>query len=204
MSPTDKNKDNKGRHRSFKGCWTCKKKRVQCDEVRPACRKCTSRGILCEGYEIRLRWGAGIASRGKYSGAEKPVKESIPPRSKRRWDMRDKGEHSPQGDSQGQPILVSQPPLKGTGVQHSFWWCRCSHWVIDQEPPQLVAQRATVNILNLPWEPDSSEQTTAINKHFEIPVSLATLAEATAHMYSPAPDSTGQYTRSSGRRGILA
>ncbi|KAJ5881714.1 uncharacterized protein N7529_000386 [Penicillium soppii] len=167
MSPTDKNKDTNSRHRSFKGCWTCKKKRIQCDEIRPACTKCTSRGIICEGYEIRLRWGAGIASRGKYSGAEKPVKESIPPRSKRRWDMRGKGEHFPQGDGQGQPILVPQHTLKG------------------QDPPHLVAQRATVNILNSPWEPDSPEHITAIHKHFEIPVSLATLAEATAHMHSP-------------------
>jgi hypothetical protein len=117
MSPTDKNKDTNSRHRSFKGCWTCKKKRIQCDEIRPACTKCTSRGIICEGYEIRLRWGAGIASRGKYSGAEKPVKESIPPRSKRRWDMRGKGEHFPQGDGQGQPILVPQHTLKGNIIR---------------------------------------------------------------------------------------
>lgn len=27
----------------------------------------------CEGYEVRLRWGAGIASRGHFAGAEKPV-----------------------------------------------------------------------------------------------------------------------------------
>lgn len=100
------------RHRSFKGCWTCKKKRVQCDEVRPACTKCTSRGLVCGGYEIRLRWGAGIASRGKYSGAAKPVKESIPAQSRRRWDMRGKGEKSPGGDGQGQPTLVA-PPLQG-------------------------------------------------------------------------------------------
>lgn len=111
MASSDKNKDT-SRHRSFKGCWTCKRKRVQCDEVRPACKKCTSRGFTCGGYEIRLRWGAGIASRGKYSGAEKPVKESIPPQSKRRWDMRGQGERSPQSDGQGQPKLVASP-MKG-------------------------------------------------------------------------------------------
>jgi hypothetical protein len=109
MSPVEKHKDTPHvRHRSFKGCWTCKKKRVQCDEVRPSCQRCNLRGITCEGYEIRLRWGAGIASRGKYSGAEKPVKESIPPRSKRRWDMRGKREESEEGDRQGQPMLVAQ------------------------------------------------------------------------------------------------
>lgn len=107
MAPSQtKRKDTAGaRHRSHKGCWTCKRKRVQCDETRPGCQRCSSRGVVCEGYEIRLRWGAGIASRGRYSGAEKPVKEFIPPPSKRRWDLRDKGEQG-DGDRQGQPVLL--------------------------------------------------------------------------------------------------
>jgi hypothetical protein len=119
MSPTERTKDTpQARHRSFKGCWTCKKKRIQCDEVRPSCQRCSLRGITCEGYEIRLRWGAGIASRGKYSGAEKPVKESIPPRSKRRWDMRGKAEEKEEGDRQGQPALSDQTSVKGNFYSH--------------------------------------------------------------------------------------
>ncbi len=116
MAPSEtKRKDTAGaRHRSHKGCWTCKRKRVQCDETRPGCQRCSSRGVLCEGYEIRLRWGAGIASRGRYSGAEKPVKEFIPPPSKRRWDLRDKGEQR-DGDRQGQPVLLfSSSSYEGT------------------------------------------------------------------------------------------
>ncbi|KAJ5963441.1 uncharacterized protein N7479_003317 [Penicillium vulpinum] len=182
MPPTEKQKDIPQRHRSFKGCWTCKKRRVQCDELRPGCRKCTSKGLTCEGYEIRLRWGAGIASRGKYSGAEKPIKESIPPRSKRRWDMRGKGDRYPSGDEDGQPVLVPQ------------------HLTKNREP-QLVAERTTVNILNSPWEPGSS-LSAAINKHFEIPVSLATLA-ATG-VCSQGSDISGQYVQHTGRRSILA
>ncbi|KAJ5704766.1 hypothetical protein N7536_000455 [Penicillium majusculum] len=182
MPPTEKQKDISHRHRSFKGCWTCKKKRIQCDEMRPACRKCSSRGLTCEGYEIRLRWGAGIASRGKYSGAEKPVKESIPPRSKRRWDMRDKG-GGPYGDGDVQPVLMSQSLMN------------------EDREPQLIAERATVNILNSPWEP-GSPRSSAINKHFEIPTSLATLAATTA--YGRGPDISGQYAKNAGRRSILA
>ncbi|KAJ5193651.1 hypothetical protein N7491_000982 [Penicillium cf. griseofulvum] len=187
MPPTEKQKDSH-RHRSFKGCWTCKKRRIQCDELRPGCQKCSSRGLTCEGYEIRLRWGAGIASRGKYSGAEKPVKESIPPRSKRRWDMRNKGDKSPLGDEDGQPVLVSQPQMKGIASYE------------DREP-QFVAKRATVNILNSPWEPDSP-LSSAINKHFEIPVSLATLAGT--GVYGRDPNMSGQYAQHAVRRSILA
>ncbi|KAF4218999.1 hypothetical protein CNMCM5878_004212 [Aspergillus fumigatiaffinis] len=66
--------------RSHGGCWTCKAKRRKCDRARPTCQVCTEQGIPCDGYEVRLRWGSGIASRGHYTGAEAPVDTSIPPR----------------------------------------------------------------------------------------------------------------------------
>ncbi|KAK8136106.1 hypothetical protein PG984_004046 [Apiospora sp. TS-2023a] len=34
------------RSKKFTGCWTCKRRRVKCDELR----------VTCEGYEIRLTW----------------------------------------------------------------------------------------------------------------------------------------------------
>ncbi|KAJ5790428.1 transcriptional regulator family: Fungal Specific TF [Penicillium psychrosexuale] len=183
MPSTEKQKDLSRRHRSFKGCWTCKKKRVQCDEARPACQKCSSRGLTCEGYEIRLRWGAGIASRGKYSGAEKPVKDSIPLRSKRRLDMRDKeGDRCFPGDEDRQPAVVSQPLTK-EGIAHQN---------------ELVAERATVNIPNS-GEPNSPRNL-AISKHFEIPTSLATAVAVNGRD----EDISSQYAQNAGRRSILA
>ncbi|KAJ5238615.1 hypothetical protein N7468_003234 [Penicillium chermesinum] len=115
----NKRKDSfSSRHRSHKGCWTCKRKRIQCDEARPGCVKCSSRGLTCEGYEIRLRWGAGIASRGRFNGAQKPVQESIPPHYKRRWDLRAKTEKS-EDDKQGQPLLLLEEEFApGTAI---FW-----------------------------------------------------------------------------------
>lgn len=72
--------------RSHHGCWTCKAKRQRCDNARPTCNNCHQRGQLCEGYGMRLRWGTGIASRGRYALADKPTDESIPnrPRGRRR------------------------------------------------------------------------------------------------------------------------
>ncbi|PYH84266.1 hypothetical protein BO82DRAFT_330400 [Aspergillus uvarum CBS 121591] len=76
------------RQRSHHGCWTCKARRRKCDRTRPNCRTCIQRGLQCEGYEVRLRWGAGIASRGRYTGAEEPIETSVPPRRKgRRRDL---------------------------------------------------------------------------------------------------------------------
>ncbi|KAJ5622320.1 hypothetical protein N7528_005552 [Penicillium herquei] len=74
--------------RSHQGCWTCKRRRRRCDNNRPKCQNCAQRGIECEGYEVRLRWGSGIASRGQFTGADKPLKESVPARTKgRRRDL---------------------------------------------------------------------------------------------------------------------
>ncbi|KAH8803611.1 fungal-specific transcription factor domain-containing protein [Xylogone sp. PMI_703] len=44
------------RTRSFTGCWTCRSRRVKCDENLPACHRCTQRGVHCEGYGVRLSW----------------------------------------------------------------------------------------------------------------------------------------------------
>lgn len=46
----------KQRTKCFTGCWTCRTRRVKCDEGRPACRKCTQSGHQCEGYGVRLNW----------------------------------------------------------------------------------------------------------------------------------------------------
>lgn len=48
------------------------------------CRNCAQCGVDCEGYEVRLRWGSGIASRGRFTGADKPLEENVPPRPKGR------------------------------------------------------------------------------------------------------------------------
>lgn len=175
-SSDNKKKDiSNSRHRSHRGCWTCKKKRIQCDEARPGCQKCITRGLACEGYEIRLRWGAGIASRGRYNGAEKPVKEFIPPPSKRRWDLRGKGEKREEGDRQGQPDLLlasSFSPGKTIRYLKLIIWFERSRLTefTDQSLSQPVSPRATVNILNEPYEQDSSDYV-GITKHFELPVS---------------------------------
>ncbi|KAM0281457.1 hypothetical protein ACHAQH_003487 [Verticillium albo-atrum] len=34
------------------GCLTCKKRKIKCDEAKPACSRCTSTGRTCAGYEM--------------------------------------------------------------------------------------------------------------------------------------------------------
>ncbi|KAH9892091.1 fungal-specific transcription factor domain-containing protein [Xylariomycetidae sp. FL2044] len=49
---------NKGRKRTktFTGCWTCRARKVKCDEARPACRLCLDKNLVCQGYGARLQW----------------------------------------------------------------------------------------------------------------------------------------------------
>ncbi|KAI0110404.1 fungal-specific transcription factor domain-containing protein [Nemania sp. FL0031] len=46
------NSTKKSRH----GCWTCKGRKVQCDQGFPTCRRCAQARRECEGYGLRLSW----------------------------------------------------------------------------------------------------------------------------------------------------
>ncbi|KAL4897265.1 fungal-specific transcription factor domain-containing protein [Aspergillus ambiguus] len=56
-----------------KDCHNCKSRRIPCDRTTPNCRKCISRSLDCPGYGVYLRWGQGVASRGKFTGRAEPV-----------------------------------------------------------------------------------------------------------------------------------
>ncbi|KAI3527822.1 hypothetical protein CSPX01_16693 [Colletotrichum filicis] len=58
--------------RSRSGCLTCKRRHCKCDETKPECLQCLGQGIKCAGYNVVLRWDAGIASRRRYTGALEP------------------------------------------------------------------------------------------------------------------------------------
>ncbi|KAK1997754.1 hypothetical protein LX36DRAFT_577706 [Colletotrichum falcatum] len=58
--------------RSRGGCPNCKRRKRKCDETRPECRACQTRGVRCEGYNTMLKWNNGIASRGRFARAAVP------------------------------------------------------------------------------------------------------------------------------------
>ncbi|KAF7156613.1 hypothetical protein CNMCM6106_000903 [Aspergillus hiratsukae] len=52
-----------------KGCYTCRRRRIICDNGLPTCRKCRDAGKECLGYRKPLVWvKGGVASRGKMMG----------------------------------------------------------------------------------------------------------------------------------------
>lgn len=53
------------------GCITCKKRRVKCDETKPACIKCTSLGYRCDGYVPLKTWLFEPGSKNTKASTEK-------------------------------------------------------------------------------------------------------------------------------------
>uniref|UniRef100_A0A093XZB8 Acriflavine sensitivity control protein acr-2 n=2 Tax=Talaromyces marneffei PM1 TaxID=1077442 RepID=A0A093XZB8_TALMA len=52
-----------------KGCYTCRRRRIVCDNGFPTCRKCQNAGKECLGYQKPLVWvKGGVASRGRMMG----------------------------------------------------------------------------------------------------------------------------------------
>ncbi|PWY65671.1 hypothetical protein BO94DRAFT_591324 [Aspergillus sclerotioniger CBS 115572] len=51
LNKSGKQRQKQWRPRSKTGCFTCRIRRVKCDESKPSCRKCTSTGRKCDGYE---------------------------------------------------------------------------------------------------------------------------------------------------------
>ena len=46
----------KGSRRTFTGCWSCRSRKVKCDEKVPNCTPCQKAGRSCDGYEADLVW----------------------------------------------------------------------------------------------------------------------------------------------------
>ena len=46
----EKKSGRKGRHKVRTGCYTCKVRKVKCDETKPLCRRCLDTGRKCDGY----------------------------------------------------------------------------------------------------------------------------------------------------------
>lgn len=60
---SNKAKVSKPHTKTFTGCWTCRERRVKCDEEHPYCRRCQRSGWECKGYDLRLEWSQIPGSR---------------------------------------------------------------------------------------------------------------------------------------------
>ncbi|VUC20779.1 unnamed protein product [Clonostachys rosea] len=58
--------------KTFTGCWTCRARRLKCDEERPECIQCQLKGITCEGYTTRLKWMRPVSVYGDLADEPPP------------------------------------------------------------------------------------------------------------------------------------
>ncbi|OJJ44282.1 hypothetical protein ASPZODRAFT_135084 [Penicilliopsis zonata CBS 506.65] len=78
-----------------KGCYTCRRRRIICDNGLPTCRKCRDAGKECLGYQKPLVWvKGGVASRGKMMGRSFDDIETNP-------GVKDTASNTTMGSSQG-------------------------------------------------------------------------------------------------------
>lgn len=55
----------KSRTKTFTGCWTCRARKVKCDDEKPHCRRCRRSGWQCQGYGMRLGWSQTAGSQSQ-------------------------------------------------------------------------------------------------------------------------------------------
>lgn len=58
--PNRQSEPKQKRTKTFTGCWTCRARRVKCDEHKPHCLRCRRGGHECQGYNVRLGWDVRV------------------------------------------------------------------------------------------------------------------------------------------------
>ncbi|KAJ6784967.1 hypothetical protein PWT90_01766 [Aphanocladium album] len=81
----------------YKGCETCRRRRVTCTNERPFCRKCITSGRECEGYEREMVFITGTPQdRGRVASHPKRITPTKKQNSKSPQPKRERSEsHSP-------------------------------------------------------------------------------------------------------------
>ncbi|KAL4775340.1 fungal-specific transcription factor domain-containing protein [Aspergillus nidulans var. acristatus] len=148
-----------------KGCYTCRRRRIICDNGLPTCRKCRDAGKECLGYQKPLVWvKGGVASRGKMMG--RSFGDTKTDKVDARNNPRELDPPAPANGLPGKVKLslltdIQQLPDEKTGSDDSVW-------------TQTASQEAIVpvNTVQAPWvlvDPlfqDSSRLTRFYINHF--------------------------------------
>ncbi|KAL5612974.1 hypothetical protein BROUX41_003948 [Berkeleyomyces rouxiae] len=92
----------------YKGCETCRRRRVKCDNMRPICRKCVSTGRNCEGYERQMIFITATPEDGGRCS-------SHPPRSTSKKVLKgDSASIKSQGSRNSQEGNTPSPPISAS------------------------------------------------------------------------------------------
>ncbi|KAL3963413.1 hypothetical protein ACCO45_000417 [Purpureocillium lilacinum] len=109
-------------NRSPNGCWTCRIRHRKCDEVSPACRECTDRGITCHGYGRKPAWvDDATRLREELARIKRAVNDNFR-RTRRKQQQRRRSSGSVPQDHEPSPAVAAPTPSAitavGTGASH--------------------------------------------------------------------------------------
>ncbi|SPO04527.1 uncharacterized protein DNG_07212 [Cephalotrichum gorgonifer] len=116
----------------FKGCETCRRRRVKCDNTRPLCKKCVDNGRDCEGYQReRVFITAGVEQRGRCSSHPRRTTGGSSTKSKSQTPEAEENEEE-YGYEQAPQFASSYPP------QPEF--------LLEQQQPGATAWSDTITL----------------------------------------------------------
>lgn len=119
------------RKRTKTGCLTCRKRRIKCDESRPACRNCVKSKRHCEGYNQRVVFKAPTFDyRSTPGGAHITFQAGPVPGPANAF---------PDSDGNGvDPHVYAQPSLPQHEVYETLFDHRTQQYVTVARPPHQV------------------------------------------------------------------
>ncbi|KAJ5590670.1 hypothetical protein N7450_004642 [Penicillium hetheringtonii] len=146
-----------------KGCYTCRRRRIICDNGQPTCRKCRDAGKECLGYQKPLVWvKGGVASRGKMMG--------------RSFDDVSKSK----GDTDPQPAIESDD----TAQQNTFGF---SSFSIANLPSDNESQSSGTQSRSAMLEPAEGNIPSDLGLSENTDTALVQIPRGTPAEYVPAP-----------------
>ncbi|PLB51464.1 hypothetical protein P170DRAFT_453185 [Aspergillus steynii IBT 23096] len=74
--------------KTFTGCWTCRARKVKCDERKPTCLQCMIKRLDCAGYGVRLHWLPPEHGASKYHRDPPDLSRCRPQRSQIPFELR--------------------------------------------------------------------------------------------------------------------
>jgi hypothetical protein len=113
-------------------CWTCRNRRVQCDNSGTPCAKCEKAGVEC--FDKRpLRWVKGVAIRGKMQGYSYEGKPDGSMKVSRIAKNARSKRNSPAGalvrssESTGLPITLQDPSMLNLDQTSKYYIDYCKY-----------------------------------------------------------------------------
>ncbi|KAJ3549257.1 hypothetical protein NM208_g595 [Fusarium decemcellulare] len=180
-------------------------RRIKCDRSLPTCVKCASRDLECPGYQaVPLKWGQGLASRGKFAGKSVPVINKHRSKGKKKTfpSARQEKEDAPLSNQQDkvpspleepnpEPISITTPhPSQDLQLVNSISSTTLSDNLLQHFCTRVIPRLTWIDLPGSPWRDrilPLAQRSTCLR--------LALSGLATAHLHTTSIENNDQTSR---------